>query len=118
LPQHRWLIRGFNFFKVNTTINSNNQIDVLIFDLFGVIISFDEDIVYRRIARHCADPDNAFVAIRGLVSQDDLIRGRLTLDQLYGQLVAAHGLASDLYDFEAVWLETYTQPMLGMADLL
>jgi HAD superfamily hydrolase (TIGR01509 family) len=103
---------------MNTKTNSNNPIDVLIFDLFGVIISFDEDIVYRRIARHCANPDDAFIAIRGLVSQEDLIRGRLTLEQLCDQLVAVHGLTIGLRDFETVWLQPYTKPMFGMATLL
>jgi hypothetical protein len=31
------------------------RIDAVIFDLFGAIIAFDNDIVPTRIARHCAD---------------------------------------------------------------
>ncbi len=54
----------------------------------------------------------------GWVSQDALIRGRLTLDQLHRRLVAAHGLRLTLRDFNAVWREPYSAPMPGMAALL
>ena len=103
---------------VRTIQDTTQQIDTLIFDLFGVLISFDDDIVYRRLAPHCEDPEAAFLALRGLVSQRDLIRGRKSLDQLHQQLVAAHGLALTRRDFEAAWLEPYSEPMPGMADLI
>jgi HAD superfamily hydrolase (TIGR01509 family) len=96
----------------------HRKFDCLIFDLFGVVISFDEEIVYQRLARHCADPAQALPALRGLVSQDALIRGRLTLQQLHQRLVADHGLSLDTRGFEAAWLAPYSAPMPGMADLL
>lgn len=103
---------------VRTIHNVEKKIDTLIFDLFGVLISFDDDIVYRRLAAHCADPEAAFLALHGLVSQSDLIRGQRSLDQLHKQLVAAYGLALNRRDFEAVWLEPYSSPMPGMAELI
>ena len=104
--------------RVRTIQDTAKKIDTLIFDLFGVLISFDDNIVYRRLAAHCADPEAAFLALQGLVSQSDLIRGRRTLDQVHQQLVLAHGLALDRRDFEAAWLDPYSDPMPGMADLI
>jgi hypothetical protein len=36
---------------------------VFVFDLFGVVILFDDSIVYRRIAKYCDDPDQALPAL-------------------------------------------------------
>jgi HAD superfamily hydrolase (TIGR01509 family) len=98
--------------------DSRCSVDAVIFDLFGVIISFDDEIVSQRIAQHCTDPSNAFVALTDIVSQSDLIRGRITLDQMHRKLVATYGLTLDLRDFEAAWLTPYTAPMPGMADFI
>ncbi|MBK7617528.1 MAG: HAD-IA family hydrolase [Burkholderiales bacterium] len=95
-----------------------SQITTLIFDLFGVVISFDDDIVTKRLARHCATPELAYPALRDIVSRPALITGRISLRQLHEQLVAEHGLALDLSAFEAAWLEPYSQPMPGMAELI
>jgi HAD superfamily hydrolase (TIGR01509 family) len=92
-------------------------IKAIVFDLFGVLVSFDDEIVYRRIAGHCANPAT-LDCIRGLVSNDDLIRGRLSLAQLHEQLVDAYGLVLDLSDFEALWLRPYSAPEPGMAELV
>lgn len=94
------------------------NVDALIFDLFGVLIAFDEDIVYRRLAEHCAEPDRAFVAMQGLVSRGDLIRGQVSLAQLHEELINAHRLGLSLPDFEACWRLPYSSPMPGMAQLL
>ncbi len=98
--------------------SATSSINTLIFDLFGVVISFDEDIVYRRLAQHCAAPERAVVAMRGLVSRGTLIRGQLTLSQLHLQLTTSYALSLDLAAFEALWLESYSAPMLGMAGLI
>ena len=103
---------------VRTIHDTAKKIDTLIFDLFGVLISFDEDIVCGRLAPHCADPEAELLALRGLVSQRDLITWRQSLDQLHQQLVAAHGLAMNRRGFEAAWLQPYSEPMPGMADLI
>lgn len=100
------------------TSSSVGAYDILIFDLFGVVIAFDEDLVYRRIAEHCSDPTAAFTGMRGLVSNPDLIRGRRTLTQLHRELCHNYGLKLDLPSFETVWHVPYSEPMPGMADLL
>lgn len=97
---------------------TSDRIDTLIFDLFGVVVAFDDSIVYQRLAAHCADPDLALLALRDLVSHPDLIRGRLTLEDLREQLDKPLGLRLDAAEFEDIWLEPYTFPAKGMEELL
>lgn len=94
------------------------EIRCLIFDLFGIMISFDEMSVYRRLAAHCDDSETALRAMQGLVSTPDLIAGRMTLAQLHQQLVTAHGLKLDFAKFQTNWLTPYTSAMPGTASLL
>lgn len=63
------------------------QVDALILDLFGVLVAFDDRLVYDRLAQHCNDP-NATKAMRDLVSDRELICGRKALGQLHQQLSA------------------------------
>ena len=94
------------------------EVRSVIFDLFGVVISFDEGSVYRRLAVHCGEPATAFAALQGLVSTPELVTGRLSLRQLHRQLVVAHGLALDYGAFHESWLTPYTAAMPGIASLL
>ncbi len=106
-------IRGFE-----AVLDADLDVDVIIFDLFGVIIGFDNDIVYSRLARHCADPDDASTKLDGLMAGREVITGQLTLPQIHRRLVDAHGLSLAFPDFEAAWLEPYSWPLDGMAALV
>lgn len=90
----------------------------MVFDLFGVLIEFNDDLVAARLADHCAEPLSAFDALRDIVSRGDLIRGRLTLAELRSELVERHGLALSEREFEACWLRSYSRSMPGMAGLV
>lgn len=94
------------------------RVEAFIFDLFGVLISFDEDMVYSRLARHCANPAEAFENLNGVMSARDVITGKRTLRQIHQQLASAHGLTLDFAGFESAWLEPYSAPMPGMAELV
>ena len=94
------------------------HIEAFIFDLFGVIIAFDNDIVPARLARHCTDPDDALRRFDGLMARREIITGEVTLHQVHRQLVDAHGLTLTYPQFEAAWLEPYSWPMPGMADFV
>ncbi len=94
------------------------DVNVFIFDLFGVVIAFDNDIVYSRLARHCGNPVEAFGRLNGLMASHDVITGALTLPQIHRQLVETQGLTLDFSEFETAWLEPYSQAMPGMASLL
>lgn len=94
------------------------DVDAIILDLFGVVISFDNDIVYHRLANHCADPQDAFERLNGLMAGHEVITGRLTLRQIHRRLVDAHGLSLNYPDFEVAWLTPYSGPMPGMTELI
>jgi HAD superfamily hydrolase (TIGR01509 family) len=89
-----------------------------IFDLFGVVISFDDQIVYRRIAEHCPQADAALRELDGLVSSPSLITGKLALHELHRQLCQSHGLRLSVDEFDALWREPYSESMDGMDAVL
>ncbi len=90
----------------------------IIIDFFGVVASFDESILYRRIAEACRDPGSAFGALRGLPSTPSLIEGRTTLEEVHEKLVAELGLNLSVQSFHELWLQPYSAPMPGFASLL
>lgn len=90
----------------------------LIFDLFGVVIDFDDSLVSRRISEHCDNPNDAFQRLKDIVSTPDLITGRIGLKQLYLQIQQTLGLSVAFEEFESLWLEPYSFPMVGMSALL
>ena len=96
----------------------SHQVESLIFDLFGVIVAFDDRLVYDRIAQRCASPADAAGQMLDLVSEQSLIRGHTSLRQLHAKLVADLGLSSSLEEFEAMWSASYSEPMPGIRDLL
>ena len=97
---------------------SGANVEVFIFDLFGVLIAFDNEIVYSRLAQHCPDPAGAFVRLNGLMSSHDVITGKSTLGEIHERLLATVGLTLSYSEFEAAWLEPYSEAMPGMADLV
>ena len=101
-----------------TNSSPAGEIRTLIFDLFGVVIAFDENSVYQRLAKYCPDSEMSFIGMQGLVSTPDLITGRMTLRQLHQRLVADHGLALDYEAFHDSWLTPYTSAMPGVASVL
>lgn len=98
-----------------STIKRNKTI---FFDLFGVLISFDDNLVTQRIARYCSSPEKAASELVGVVSRETLIRGKLSLEELHAELVQRLGLTLDAEDFHKLWLEPYSKPMPGMQDVL
>jgi HAD superfamily hydrolase (TIGR01509 family) len=91
---------------------------VFVFDLFGVVVSFDDSIVYRRIAEFCDDPDRAMPALKDLVSCPRLITGQITLLDIHSWLVEDFGLSLTPDEFNTLWREPYSASMPGMGDIL
>lgn len=79
----------------------DSAIEVLVFDLFGVLIAFDDDLVIVRLARHCADPTDAFERLHKLTARSGIITGETTLPQVHRELVDTHGLTLPYPEFEA-----------------
>ena len=95
-----------------------SELNALILDLFGVIITFDDSLVYDRIARRCENPEDAAAHMNNLVSKLSLICGRMSLNELYADLVTTLGLNATFDEFKEVWLASYSESMPGMRDLL
>ncbi|MCR6488038.1 HAD-IA family hydrolase [Amycolatopsis sp. OK19-0408] len=92
--------------------------DALVMDLFGVFTRFDNDIVPARLAKHCADPEDAVRRLAGLMARREVITGRVTLADIHERLIAKHGYTRPYADFEEAWLTPYSGPMPGMAELV
>lgn len=97
---------------------AGTDIQCIVFDLFGVLISFDDDLVVARLARHCVDPTDAFARLHKLTARHDIITGETALPQVHRELADDRGLALSYSEFEAAWLEPYHQPIPGMAELV
>jgi len=82
--------------------HSQPDVSAFIFDLFGVIIAFDNDVMYRRLARHCADPDDAFVRLNGFMANREIITDEWTLPRVHRQLVEEFGFNLDYPEFEPI----------------
>lgn len=101
-----------------TFAGARERFDAIVFDLFGVVIAFDDALVTRRLAEHCADPRSACLALRDIVSDAELIRGKVSLSEFHSRLVDRHGLSLDLNAFEKLWQMPYSESMPGMRELL
>jgi HAD superfamily hydrolase (TIGR01509 family) len=94
------------------------ELRALILDLFGVIVTFDDHLVYDRIAQRCANPPSAAVSMINLVSDPNLICGRTSLQQIHAHLAETLKLNVPFDEFEAMWLVSYSEAMPGIRDLL
>lgn len=99
-------------------LDAPSRIECLILDLFGVIVAFDDALVYDRIAQRCTDPDFAYERLANMVSDPRLICGDLSIEDLHTRLVADVGLQSSFEEFASTWRRSYSEPMPGMRDLL
>jgi hypothetical protein len=52
------------------------------------------------------------------MSRREIITGEVTLQEIHQRLVAAYGLELAYVEFEAAWLQPYSTPMPGMAELV
>ena len=96
----------------------STRLDALILDLFGVILTFDDGLVYDRIAQRCENPISAAKHMTNLVSEPNLICGRISLHQIHAHLGKTLGLEASFDEFEEMWLASYSEAMPGMRDLL
>jgi FMN phosphatase YigB (HAD superfamily) len=74
----------------------------LVFDLGGVIVPHDNDLLYRRLAARCR-PRQVAEAVAALVHDPRYERGELPIAHLHEQLRGAAGYASDWDAFAADW---------------
>lgn len=96
----------------------SSPLDAVIFDLFGVMVAFDNDIVYRRLADCCADPEQAFIALDGFMAGTNVITGRQPLTMTHRILVDSLGLELSFDEFVIAWNEPYDVIMPGMSEVI
>ena len=89
-----------------------------IFDLFGVVIDFDDTLVYKRLAKYCNRPDHAEQEMEDLVSCHDLITGKLSITELRETLERQFGLSLTEAEFSRLWRLPYSEDVPGMENLL
>lgn len=97
---------------------ADSDIEVIVFDLFGVLISFEDDIVTARLAPHCDDPDEAFGRLQKLTASHNIMTGASTLSELHRMVVDTEGLTLSYSDFRAAWMEPCHEAVPGMAELV
>ena len=97
---------------------ASNSPDCLIFDLFGVVVAFEDELVYQRLASYCSEPIAASREMHDLVSTPSLICGKTPFKTFHSDLVGKYGLNLSLQAFAEIWRESYSEPMPGMRDLL
>ncbi len=76
--------------------------DALVFDLGGVIVPHDNELLYRRLADQCA-ADDALDRIRTLAHDDRYGTGELTIADLHDRLCRDLGYGLPWADFAEVW---------------
>ena len=72
---------------------AKEPIEAVIFDFFGVLASYNDQIVCRPLAAACADPPSALAALDDIMSDRALITGRLSLEALHELARRAHDFA-------------------------
>jgi hypothetical protein len=93
-------------------------VDCVILDLLGVVIAFDDSLVYDRLAARCPNSDAAFRAMRGLVSSPDFIRGHASLEDIRLGLVKHLGLDMTAQEFAQAWRASYSEFVPGMKEAI
>jgi FMN phosphatase YigB (HAD superfamily) len=91
--------------------------EVLIFDCFGVLLDFDEQLLLARLHDDQSSLPDAF-DIHGVVAEKDLITGKKTLEEVHDCLVETLGLRLDYRAFARAWTQPYSWPLEGMAELI
>lgn len=74
----------------------------LVFDLGGVIVPHDNEVLYRRLAGRCSARPSA-EAIAAAARDPRYERGELPISHLYERLERESGYAGDFADFAADW---------------
>ncbi len=89
----------------------------LIFDLGGVLIRHDNDLLYDRLAACCADPAAARPRMPACLEDEAIGTGRVSVEALHARLAAEHGFAGGYSHFLDLWSSHFSAEP-GMAQLV
>ncbi len=88
-----------------------------IFDLGGVLVRHDDELLYGRLAARCADPQAARPQMEACLSDKDIGSGRLGVEVLHARLTADHGFGESYAHFLELW-SSHFSPEPGMEPLI
>lgn len=74
-----------------------------IFDVGGVLVRHDNELLYDRLAARCADPFAARPKLAAGVHDEIIGTGGLSVADLHGRLVFEHGLSVPYDTFLGIW---------------
>ncbi|VFU10750.1 HAD-IA family hydrolase [Methylocella tundrae] len=95
----------------------NPSAPTIIFDLGGVLIRHDNDILYDRLAACCADPGGARVVMENILGDEEIGTGQLGVDALHARLVSEQGFGQSFAHFLDLWSSHFSAEP-GMEPLL
>lgn len=81
----------------------------LVFDLGGVLVRHDNDLLYDRLAARCVDPVAARERIIVALDEPDIGTGRLGIDRLHTRLVQELSFADPYDAFLAIWSSHFSE---------
>lgn len=84
------------------------QSPTFIFDIGGVLIRHDNDLLYDRLAACCADPAAARPHLPTWL-HEDIGTGRLGIDALHASLVTDHGFNETYTRFLDLWSSHFSE---------
>ncbi len=93
------------------------SVPTIIFDLGGVLVRHDNEVLLDRLAACCAEPATARHLMARAVGDEDFTTGRLGIDALHARLVAEHGFAPGYAHFLDLWSSHFSEEP-GMEPLV
>jgi glucose-1-phosphatase len=88
-----------------------------IFDLGGVLVRHDNELLYDRLAARCADPQAARPRMEACLGDEDIGTGRLGVEALHARLTEDHGFNGPYAHFLELW-SSHFSPEPGMESLI
>ncbi|SFJ98918.1 HAD family hydrolase [Methylocapsa palsarum] len=89
----------------------------IIFDLGGVLVRHDNDLLFDRLAACCPDPQAARPHMEAWLHAEDVGTGRLGVEALHQRLAAEHGFNAAYPRFLELW-NSHFSPEPGMEPLV
>lgn len=93
------------------------SVPTIIFDLGGVLIRHDNELLYDRLAACCADPAAARPLMEDALGDEGVGTGSLGVEALHARLVAEYGFAHAYPHFLDLWSSHFSADP-GMEQLL
>jgi glucose-1-phosphatase len=81
----------------------------IIFDLGGVLVRHDNDLLYDRLAARCAGPAAARPQIAASLHDERIGTGEVGVDALYARLQAEQGFKDSYSDFLGLWSSHFSE---------